>query len=254
DVLDSAAGQNYVFTGNFYTGALAIIDVTSTFAAPGYTGDDASIVYSVADLSTPTQFSLERKTLAEDRISPTGPAQTWLTDAGFGVVYRRGDYFGPALVDVAVSQSATTGVGHRAIFQIDLKNVGLHEASDVQLLSTLLPSGVDVTIIEGNGMCNVLNSGRQVSCEVPVLQPGASELIEIAVTVHSAAPLTISVTAFASEPDEDVTDNTSFSAIDAAMLNVAPAVVAEIGSREGQVGAAFSLTGASHFEDADGDA
>lgn len=100
DVLDSAGGANYVFAANVLTGDLALVGVTSNYATPGYTGDDSGIVYSVTDLPTPTQFSLVRQQIAGDRITPTGPIQTWLTDADYGVIYRRGRSRGGNALDV----------------------------------------------------------------------------------------------------------------------------------------------------------
>lgn len=251
DVLDEEAGQNFVLAGDLLTGALAVVGVSSTYATPGYTGDDAAIVYSVSDAGTPTRFSLRRQAIS-NRLTPVNASTAWLKDADYGVIYRRGDYAGPSHVDLAVSQSSTTQSGHRAVFSVKVTNLGPDAASDMQLTDTL-PANVNLIGTQTTGTCRMLASAHQLSCTLPALQPNVTETVSITVEARSAGSLTNSMTAFASEPDTDASDNTSFTTVGAARLNTAPVAQMQIGSRTAQVGTAFSLAVSANFGDADND-
>jgi len=95
DVVDQASGTSTVVAGDLNSGELAAVGtVEGDVGVPSYAGDDRAIVYSVTD-GTFTGASLVRQPLAEDHISPTGDPVLWLSDAGLGVIYRRGVYAGP---------------------------------------------------------------------------------------------------------------------------------------------------------------
>jgi hypothetical protein len=95
DVYDEDSGSSTVMAGNLTTGDYAAVGVvTNGYGVPGYTGDDAAIVYSQAS-NTDTEFSLMRQPLANDRMTPTGAPTLWLADADYGVIYRRGSFVGP---------------------------------------------------------------------------------------------------------------------------------------------------------------
>ena len=55
---------------------------------PSYNGNDSAIIYAYGG-------DLMRQNLSTDHISKADSPTTWLADAQFGVVYRRGDYHGP---------------------------------------------------------------------------------------------------------------------------------------------------------------
>lgn len=87
-----------VVTLNLNTGEtaeLAAIRGDLGVGVPGYTGDDAAVVYTQGDAATPLGVSLMRQPLAADRLTPTGPPTVWLADAALGVIYRRGEFTGP---------------------------------------------------------------------------------------------------------------------------------------------------------------
>ena len=92
DVIDQQSNASTVYALNLNGGDFHAIGSNPTgFAAPGYNGDDTKIVFSVPD-AYPTGESLVQVPLASDRITPAGSQSPWLTDADYGVVYRRGPY------------------------------------------------------------------------------------------------------------------------------------------------------------------
>jgi Zn-dependent metalloprotease len=95
DAFDNEAGQSTVMTANLSSGDRREIATVDGYSAPGYNGDDSAIVYSQNDDDTPTEFSLLRQPLAGDRLTPSGAPSLWLSDADYGVIYRRGTFTGP---------------------------------------------------------------------------------------------------------------------------------------------------------------
>ncbi len=95
DAFDQDAGVSTIITANLDTGDTAEVGAVGGFGVPGYTGDDAAVVYSQVSPSALTGFELRRQPLAADSISPAGASTLWLSDGDFGVVYRRGPYTGP---------------------------------------------------------------------------------------------------------------------------------------------------------------
>jgi hypothetical protein len=79
-------------------------------AAPCYSGDDGAIVYARRDAATATGFSLVRRALAKDRITPAGEAEPWLQNAVLGVIYRRGEFVGPRVPGPCVGDCSANGV------------------------------------------------------------------------------------------------------------------------------------------------
>jgi len=95
DAIDWLFGVTYVLTGDLNTGQIEIADtVFGSGTAPVYTGHDGALVYSFSSLTT-TGFSLWYQPLAPDRMTPVAGGEVWMSDAKFGVIYRRGDYQGP---------------------------------------------------------------------------------------------------------------------------------------------------------------
>lgn len=95
DAVDTATGSSTVYAGDLVTGALAAVDtVIGREGVPGFTGDDLALVYSEPAANT-TGSSLFRHALAADHLTPSGVRTSWLTNADFGVIYRRGAFAGP---------------------------------------------------------------------------------------------------------------------------------------------------------------
>ena len=95
DAVDAATGSSTIYAGDLVTGALAAIDtVSGREGVPGFTGDDLALVYS-RPAATTTGTSLFRHALAADHVTPVGVRTSWLSNADFGVIYRRGTFTGP---------------------------------------------------------------------------------------------------------------------------------------------------------------
>lgn len=110
DVFDATRNQSTVFAGNLNTGDLKLIaTVAGGLGKPGYTGDDAAIVYSQRDPGSLTGFSLLRQPLATDRLTPQGQASIWLESGDFGVIYRRSGLIGT--LENPLSGSFQSGIG-----------------------------------------------------------------------------------------------------------------------------------------------
>ena len=92
DVTDKATGYSTVISGDLITGDYGIIGTTPGMGVPGYNGDDTALVYSLYDAGVNTDYSIYRRTLAADGITPVGAATLWLANADYGVIYRRGTY------------------------------------------------------------------------------------------------------------------------------------------------------------------
>ncbi len=96
DLVDAETGRTEIIAENLITGDFQIVDtVSDAWTAPVYTGDDRAIVFSRSDSTTPTGYSLVRQPLNEDRITPDGAPDIWISDANYGVVYRRGEFASP---------------------------------------------------------------------------------------------------------------------------------------------------------------
>jgi uncharacterized repeat protein (TIGR01451 family) len=249
DIFDSAISQNFVITGNVYTGQTAVVDTTNDFSVPSYVGDDTGIVYSVQDATMPTGYSLWHRSVTADRVTPTGAATVWLADADYGAVYRQGSFTGPVRVDLSVTQNTITEAGHRAAFRIDIFNQGPDSATDVEVTDTL-PDGVDILDVSGPGSCSVNDTA--VQCSIAEIPPSATESIEVQLQLQNIVSITNTVTAFATQPDLNTTDNTSFANVDSADLNISP-TSSSIADQTATQGSAFTLNISSTFSDADDD-
>ena len=93
DEFDETRNQSTVYTAKLSDGIVQkkekIATVEGGFGVPGYTGDDAALVYSQRHPSVSTGFSLVRQPLEADRLTPKGPSSIWLENAEMGVIYRR---------------------------------------------------------------------------------------------------------------------------------------------------------------------
>ena len=93
DVMNKATGYSTVIAGNLTAGTSGVIGTTYGMGVPSYSGDDSAIVYSLYDTTVNSSFSLARRGIAADGITPTGAATWWLRDADYSVIYRRGTFF-----------------------------------------------------------------------------------------------------------------------------------------------------------------
>ncbi|NOR79864.1 MAG: hypothetical protein GQ529_03380, partial [Methyloprofundus sp.] len=86
-------GNSTIITANLNTGELREAGLASgAFSIPGYNGDDSAIIFDQVDQSAPTGFSLIHQALNDDHLTTHGAASLWLSDAAYGVIYRRGDF------------------------------------------------------------------------------------------------------------------------------------------------------------------
>jgi bacillolysin len=97
DVLDEATGISTILAVNLISLDYGEVGtVAGGYGVPGYTGDDSAIVYTRKDASTSTGYSLMRRSLAQNGVTPTGNPILFMKDAAFGVIYRRGIFTPPA--------------------------------------------------------------------------------------------------------------------------------------------------------------
>ncbi len=153
DVFDEARNQSTVYTANLNTGNVATITtVAGSYGVPGYTGDDAALVFSKDDTSVPTGFSLVRQPLAADRITPQGQASVWLRDADFGVIYRRSGLTG--VLENPSSGAFQSGIGLFSGWVCDALRVEIEINGTTRLNAAYRTIRSDTT-----GVCGDSNNG-----------------------------------------------------------------------------------------------
>jgi hypothetical protein len=89
-VFDNSTGNSTVYAGNVFSGQVGVVGTVAGLGVPGYTGDDSAIVYSVYDGAVNTDYSLVRQAMAGDGITRSGSATSWLNNADYSAIYRRG--------------------------------------------------------------------------------------------------------------------------------------------------------------------
>jgi Zn-dependent metalloprotease len=95
ELIDQITGFSTIYAANLETGDLGIVGEVNDdniLAAPSFSGDDATLVYTGPDATTVTRSSLFRQSLANDRLSPQGGPVLWVSDGAYGAVYRRGSF------------------------------------------------------------------------------------------------------------------------------------------------------------------
>jgi Zn-dependent metalloprotease len=93
--LDPVSQSSTVWAADLNTAThnlIRTVDGPFALATPHFTGDDKAIVFSQPDATTDTGYSLWQVALSDDRQSAAGEPTPWMTNAAFGVVYRRGIY------------------------------------------------------------------------------------------------------------------------------------------------------------------
>jgi len=94
-------------TGNPATVLSGIQESGSARVRPGYTGDDAAIVYGTRTFGSGATKCLRQPLVGQ--VTPAGPSELWLDDAFSCVVYRRGPYSGPPVATLTVAKTGNGG-------------------------------------------------------------------------------------------------------------------------------------------------
>jgi bacillolysin len=188
DAYDPAAKQSTVYIGNLVTYDLsALLTVQGNYAVPSFNGDDSKLVYSDTD-STPSGFSLWTQALTSDHISPQGSPKLYVSDADFGVIYRRGVYT-PVEAKISVSSNAVSfgdaTVGSSATRTFTIQNIG---TADLRI-STIELSGSGAS----NFSCISNGSGQ-------VLTPSGTCLVNIIFTPKNTGGQNANVTITSDDP------------------------------------------------------
>ena len=190
DALDSQTGRSTIYAGNLLTGELvAVAETDSGFGVPGYSGDDSAIVFSLADF-TPTGFSLWQQALADDRLTPLATPALFLSDADFGVIFRRGTFV-PPTAEIAISPAALNFgeifVGKQANAALTVTNTG---TADLQI-TALAVSGPDAAEFSLQGSCLGQVLTPSATCAVRMtFAPTAPTTKNASLAVQSDVPAT----------------------------------------------------------------
>jgi len=132
DASDPLENTSVVFAMNLFTGDIgAVGEVVGGLGAPSFLGDDRALIYSIPS-DTPTGFSLVRQELGPDTLSAIGNPTTWLEDADFGVIYRRGQFQAPPETDNCPDDPNKTepGICGCGVPDMDGDGVGLPDCFD----------------------------------------------------------------------------------------------------------------------------
>jgi uncharacterized repeat protein (TIGR01451 family) len=252
DVFDTTANQNFVFAANLLTSDfVGIASTGALYSAPVYTGDDSGIVFSFQDLEEPTGTSLVHWAVLADRITPTGLASLWLSDAVSGEVYRHGVFNAPIRIDLGVTQTTNTRAGHFADFSVQVSNQGPDDANNVLLTSTL-PSGVSVVNASTTcGTCDL--SVTPLRCNLDSILVAASCIVDVETQVQSSMSIDSSMSVVGDETDANTADNMSFATVDASALNIAPSLATPFTSSSSTENSSYTRNVSSNFDDDDGD-
>lgn len=159
DVFNDNTLESTVMTMDLLSGkSYPIGTVDSDWGVPGFNGDDSAIVYEQPDGSTWSGYSLYRKELEPDGLTPSSSPATAVFPAGdygagFGVVFRRGTYLAP-FPDISISPGSlsfeTVTIGASSTKSMAITNNG---TSDLTIDSTPL-SGTNVTEFAISGGCS----------------------------------------------------------------------------------------------------
>jgi len=196
DVHNKDTRQSTIYAGNLNTGDLsAVATVTGEYGFPGYTGDDTAIVYSQPDSYTSTDFSLWRRSIAEDRISPMGSPTLFLSDAAFGVIYRRGTFVPPE-ANISVSPES-----------LPFEDVFVGNSSDAAL--TISNTGtanlkINTVSITGTGASEFSIVGG--ACTGQTLPPSGTCTVNVVFSPTSGGAKSATFSVQSDDPDTQVFD------------------------------------------------
>jgi Zn-dependent metalloprotease len=195
DVVDHTTGNTSIVTYDFYNDLADVAGVLSgSWSVPGYTGDDSAIVYSVPDASTYTGSSLVMQLLAQNAITPTGLPSAYISDADFGVVYRRGAYT-PPVSEISVSPK-TLSFGEVKLAEKQTRSITItNTGTGGLLLETVSLTGPNASQFNIVGGCagQVLSSSGSCQFQIEFL-PTSAGAKSTTLTVRSDDPGTPEVT------------------------------------------------------------
>lgn len=195
DVVDYTTGNTNIVTYDFYNDLADVAGVLSgSWSVPGYTGDDSAIVYSVPDTSTVTGSSLVMQPLAQNAITPTGSRSAYISNADFGVVYRRGAFTAPKS-KISVSPN-TLSFGEVTLAEKQTQSITITNTGTGNLtLEAVSLSGPNASQFNIVGGCTgqVLSSSGSCQFKVEFL-PTSAGAKSTTLTVRSNDPGTPEVT------------------------------------------------------------
>ncbi|MCZ6854986.1 MAG: M4 family metallopeptidase, partial [Gammaproteobacteria bacterium] len=250
DVLDVLNGVNTVYAGDLLSGSLNAIATTGDWSIPSYTGDDGAVVFSELDGGVLTGASLFRQGLAADRITPSGAATSWLGDADFNAIYRRGAFSGPVRADLNLGGTrflSPADVNQPVVLELRVRNDGPDPATGVMVTITA-PSGV---IPDSDTLSICSANGTKFSCPLQDLGAGGLVAHNINFIPERRGVFRFGVSVTSDQPDPDTSNNSSFPEFE--LPNQAPELVLAIGAQTVTEGTAASVSVAGAFSDPDGD-
>jgi Zn-dependent metalloprotease len=86
-------GNSAIITLDLFQGSLGLVGISyNGYGYPYFNGDDSFVIYGDEDLFTWSDRSVWRQDLGADKLTTSGSASLWMSDAKLGVIYRRGSY------------------------------------------------------------------------------------------------------------------------------------------------------------------
>gem|GEM_PF-2498919 len=174
DAYQATTGDSVVTALNLITGeSKEVARAKGGFGYPVYTGDDSAIVYASEDGVVMTGTSLWRQPLADNKISPEGYSELFLTDATCGTVYRRGT-FEARIPEIQVSPSplsfGNVSAGGSLESEIVISNAGTSEVG----IDSLSLTGTDASEFGLRKSCTGHTLYPSGSCRMQVMFSPAS--------------------------------------------------------------------------------
>lgn len=95
DVYAQASGELEIRTLNLSSNEERLVyRQRADYSIPSYNGDDTQLGFMLPDLNSPLGYRVVVQQLGNDRQSPQGEPQTWLTHAAYPTLYRPGEFIG----------------------------------------------------------------------------------------------------------------------------------------------------------------
>jgi len=86
-------GNSAIVTLDLFQGSLGLVGISyDGYGYPCFNGDDSFVLYADEDIFTSSGRSVWQQNLTADKMSPSGSASLWMSDAKLAVIYRRGSY------------------------------------------------------------------------------------------------------------------------------------------------------------------
>jgi Zn-dependent metalloprotease len=174
EVVDDATHNSTIITMNLLDGNVTPVgQVDDSWGIPGYTGDDAAVVYTKRDSSTYTGFSLYRQALQADRQTPAATPPTLVFPAGayggaYGVVFRRGTY-SPPVPNISVSRTSlaygTVTTGGSATKSLIIANNGTGNLR----INNITLTGANAADFKMSGSCSGQTLPASGTCAMSVV-------------------------------------------------------------------------------------